>query len=49
MSGWTIDGNGLEADARVLRDYDMLNFPRGNTGAQMGGWFRKEIKHRRAT
>jgi TRAP-type mannitol/chloroaromatic compound transport system substrate-binding protein len=22
----------------------MINFPGGNTGAQMGGWFRKEIK-----
>ena len=34
-----------EADARVLRArYNIVNFPVGNTGAQMGGWFRKEIK-----
>jgi TRAP-type mannitol/chloroaromatic compound transport system substrate-binding protein len=24
--------------------YNIINFPGGNTGAQMGGWFRKEIK-----
>jgi TRAP-type mannitol/chloroaromatic compound transport system substrate-binding protein len=24
--------------------YNMINFAGGNTGAQMGGWFRKEIK-----
>ena len=24
--------------------YNMISFPMGNTGAQMGGWFRKEIK-----
>ncbi|MCX8146775.1 MAG: TRAP transporter substrate-binding protein DctP, partial [Azovibrio sp.] len=24
--------------------YNIVNFPGGNTGAQMGGWYRKEIK-----
>jgi TRAP-type mannitol/chloroaromatic compound transport system substrate-binding protein len=24
--------------------YNMISFPCGNTGSQMGGWFRKEIK-----
>ena len=24
--------------------YNMINFACGNTGSQMGGWFRKEIK-----
>ena len=27
-----------------FKDYNIYNFPAGNTGAQMGGWFRKEIK-----
>ena len=27
-----------------LKDYNIISFPAGNTGAQMGGWFRKEIK-----
>jgi TRAP-type mannitol/chloroaromatic compound transport system substrate-binding protein len=26
------------------KDYNIINFPAGNTGAQMGGFFRKEIK-----
>ena len=26
------------------RKYNIIAFPAGNTGAQMGGWFRKEIK-----
>jgi TRAP-type mannitol/chloroaromatic compound transport system substrate-binding protein len=26
------------------RQYNIINFPMGNTGAQMGGWYRKEIK-----
>jgi TRAP-type mannitol/chloroaromatic compound transport system substrate-binding protein len=25
------------------RNYGVISFPMGNTGAQMGGWFRKEI------
>ena len=24
--------------------YNIINFPMGNTGAQMGGWYRKQIK-----
>ena len=31
-------------DERVLRGLQLIGFPCGNTGAQMGGWFRKEIK-----
>ena len=27
-----------------LKDYNIINFPAGNTGAQMGGWFGKEVK-----
>jgi TRAP-type mannitol/chloroaromatic compound transport system substrate-binding protein len=26
------------------RQFNCVNFPMGNTGAQMGGWFRREIK-----
>ena len=29
------------------RAYNVYGLPLGNTGAQMGGWFRKEIKSRR--
>ncbi len=27
-----------------FKDYKVYNIPAGNTGAQMGGWYRKEIK-----
>ena len=26
------------------KNYNIVNFPMGNTGAQMGGWYRKEMK-----
>ena len=28
----------------LFKEYSACRFPAGNTGAQMGGWFRKEIK-----
>jgi TRAP-type mannitol/chloroaromatic compound transport system substrate-binding protein len=28
----------------LFKEYQVLNFIAGNTGAQMGGWFRKEVK-----
>lgn len=37
-------GNGLTLMREFYRNYNIINFPAGNTGAQMGGWFRKEIK-----
>jgi TRAP-type mannitol/chloroaromatic compound transport system substrate-binding protein len=39
-----VRGQRPEADARVLRQVQHHQLPGGNTGAQMGGWFRKEIK-----
>jgi TRAP-type mannitol/chloroaromatic compound transport system substrate-binding protein len=44
MSAWYYEGNGLKLMREFYRTYDIVNFPMGNTGAQMGGWFRKEIK-----
>jgi TRAP-type mannitol/chloroaromatic compound transport system substrate-binding protein len=41
---WMIHGGGLELTREFFRDYNMINIPAGNTGCQMGGWFRKEIK-----
>ena len=37
-------GGGLELMREFFKDYNIISFPAGNTGAQMGGWFRKEIK-----
>lgn len=44
MSAWMYDGEGLQLLREFYRDYNIVNFPCGNTGTQMGGWFRKEIK-----
>ena len=44
MTAWMYEGNGLKLMREFYAKYNMLNFPGGNTGAQMGGWYRKEIK-----
>jgi TRAP-type mannitol/chloroaromatic compound transport system substrate-binding protein len=42
-NAWMLHGGGLPLVRDFLADYNIVNFPAGNTGAQMGGWFRKEI------
>jgi TRAP-type mannitol/chloroaromatic compound transport system substrate-binding protein len=44
MTAWMFEGNGLKLTREFYRNYNIINFPGGNTGAQMGGWYRKEIK-----
>ncbi|MEY4911067.1 MAG: hypothetical protein RL761_730 [Pseudomonadota bacterium] len=44
MTAWMYEGNGLKLMREFYAKYNMINFPGGNTGAQMGGWYRKEIK-----
>jgi len=44
MSSWYYEGGGLGLMREFYAKYNIVNFPMGNTGAQMGGWFRKEIK-----
>jgi TRAP-type mannitol/chloroaromatic compound transport system substrate-binding protein len=44
MTAWMFEGNGLKLMREFLKSYNIINFPIGNTGAQMGGWYRKEIK-----
>ena len=41
---WLQYGGGNELAAELFKDYGILGFPAGDTGAQMGGWFRDEIK-----
>ena len=43
MTAWAYEGNGLKLMRDFYRQYNIINFPMGNTGAQMGGWFRKPI------
>src|SRR5689334_13719220 len=44
QNAWMRHGGGLELMREFFREHNCYNFPAGNTGAQMGGWFRKEIK-----
>ncbi len=44
MTAWMYEGNGLKLMREFYAKYNIINFPGGNTGAQMGGFFRKEIK-----
>lgn len=43
MSAWMFEGNGMKLMREFYSGYNMINFPGGNTGSQMGGWYRKEI------
>lgn len=44
QNAWTYFGGGLALMRDFYAKYNILSFPAGNTGAQMGGWFRKEIR-----
>ncbi|MGZ9057710.1 MAG: TRAP transporter substrate-binding protein [Burkholderiaceae bacterium] len=44
LNAWMYEGNGLSLFREFYKAYNIVNFPMGNTGAQMGGWYRKEIK-----
>ncbi len=43
-TAWMIEGNGLKLLREFYAKSNIVNFPMGNTGAQMGGWYRKEVK-----
>ena len=44
MTAWMYEGNGLKLMREFYAKFNIINFPGGNTGSQMGGWYRKEIK-----
>jgi TRAP-type mannitol/chloroaromatic compound transport system substrate-binding protein len=43
QNAWMYEGGGLQAMRELFKDYNVTQFVAGNTGTQMGGWFRKEI------
>ncbi len=43
QNAWIYYGGGLELMRAFFRDFGMISFPAGNTGVQMGGWWRKEV------
>jgi TRAP-type mannitol/chloroaromatic compound transport system substrate-binding protein len=44
QNAWQFHGGGLGLMNDFYKKFNIIAFPAGNTGAQMGGWFRKEIK-----
>ncbi len=44
QNAWWLFGGGQEAMAPLYKDYGCMAILSGNTGCQMGGWYRKEIK-----
>src|SRR5438552_15144654 len=44
MNAWLRFGEGQDLLNELLAKYNIIAFAAGNTGAQMGGFFRKEIK-----
>jgi TRAP-type mannitol/chloroaromatic compound transport system substrate-binding protein len=44
QNSWLYQGGGNELGNEFFKKYNIIGFPCGNTGTQMGGWFRKEIK-----
>lgn len=41
---WFYQGDGMALMDEVYRAHNLYSFPGGNTGVQMGGWFRSEIR-----
>ena len=42
-NGWLYHGEGLELWRELYEPFGVVPFPAGNSGAQMGGWFNREI------
>jgi TRAP-type mannitol/chloroaromatic compound transport system substrate-binding protein len=43
QQAWWMNGGGFEIVNEALKQFGVSAFPCGNSGTQMGGWFRKEI------
>jgi TRAP-type mannitol/chloroaromatic compound transport system substrate-binding protein len=43
-NAWHYHGGGIDLMNEFYATQNLFGLPGGNTGAQMGGWFRKEIK-----
>ncbi len=43
QNAWYYHGGGLEEMHKLYADFNVINFPAGNTGVQMGGWFKNQI------
>jgi len=44
QNAWQFHHGGMELMNEFYKKFSLYGIPAGNTGCQMGGWFRKEIK-----
>jgi TRAP-type mannitol/chloroaromatic compound transport system substrate-binding protein len=44
QNAWFYDGDGMKLMNDICKRFNVYSLPAGNTAAQMGGWFRKELK-----
>ncbi len=45
-AAYNYEGGGIDIYNEFLQNHNLVCYPVGNTGAQMGGWYRKEINSR---
>ena len=43
LNAWFYHGQGMELMRGLFADFNIINLPGGNTGVQMGGWFRERV------
>ena len=43
QNAWMYEGGGIDLMNKFYAKHKIVAFPAGNTGAQMGGWYRKEV------
>ncbi len=43
QTAWLLEGGGRELLAPAFADFNVVSIPGGNTGVQMGGWFKRPI------
>jgi TRAP-type mannitol/chloroaromatic compound transport system substrate-binding protein len=44
QDAWLLEAGGLDHIHRLFADFDIITFPGGSTGVQMGGWFRQPLE-----
>jgi TRAP-type mannitol/chloroaromatic compound transport system substrate-binding protein len=44
QKAWLYEAGGLDLVRSIYADFGVISFPCGNTGTQMGGWFRNPVE-----
>ncbi len=43
QNAWLYEAEGIKQLNNIFSDFGVISFPAGNTGAQMGGWFKQKL------